>query len=79
MFPLVDRFSDRRRPNTPPVVIINGLAAILFMIGYVLFGVARNGIPRGAASNRNRPAQANAGAPSPPNMDLSQQYEATTR
>jgi hypothetical protein len=24
----------------PPVVIINGLAAILFMIGYVLFGVA---------------------------------------
>jgi hypothetical protein len=23
-----------------PVVIINGLAAILFMIGYVLFGVA---------------------------------------
>jgi hypothetical protein len=26
--------------NTRPVVIINGLAAILFMIGYVLFGVA---------------------------------------
>jgi hypothetical protein len=24
----------------PPVVIINGLAAILFMIGYVLFGAA---------------------------------------
>jgi hypothetical protein len=24
-----------------PVVIINGLAAILFMIGYVMFGVAR--------------------------------------
>jgi hypothetical protein len=24
----------------PPVVIINGLAAILFMIGYILFGVA---------------------------------------
>ena len=23
-----------------PVVIINGLAAILFMIGYILFGVA---------------------------------------
>jgi hypothetical protein len=23
-----------------PVVIVNGLAAILFMIGYVLFGIA---------------------------------------
>jgi hypothetical protein len=29
----------------PPVVIINGLAAILFMIGYGLFGVAMTRTP----------------------------------
>jgi hypothetical protein len=26
--------------QSPPAVIINGLAAVLFMIGYILFGVA---------------------------------------
>jgi hypothetical protein len=33
-----------------------------------------NGIPRGAAGNRTRPAQRTGGAPSPPNKNLPQQY-----